>query len=225
MYNETNGTIFEQDDSVVGDSSVDGSAGSVSLSPSSDSDLRAVSAAETETGSSLCGSDGVSSSGGSGSSSNNSSSAKGDATNYSPSAPGPISNALEMVANMVNKGKEGREDNKGKYSNKDESNRGGGGGSGGGGGILSTGKKRVAGAGVAAKSTGPAKKDGGGGGVGSGGGGGSPVLLREDGQPDWSVLTNRVGGLAQQTAAFELLCFIDNGETDTQVKKGVLGGV
>ncbi|CAN0023604.1 unnamed protein product [Laminaria digitata] len=35
--------------------------------------------------------------------------------------------------------------------------------------------------------------------------------------PDWSTLTDRVGGLAQQKAGFELMCFIDNSETDTQV--------
>lgn len=57
--------------------------------------------------------------------------------------------------------------------------------------------------------------EGGGGGVG---GGESSVLLREDGQPDWSVLTDRVGELAHQTAGFELMCFIDNSETDTQVR-------
>lgn len=34
---------------------------------------------------------------------------------------------------------------------------------------------------------------------------------------DWSVLTNRIGGLAQQAGSFELLCFIDNHDTDTQV--------
>ncbi|CAM9555140.1 unnamed protein product [Pylaiella littoralis] len=42
------------------------------------------------------------------------------------------------------------------------------------------------------------------------------VVLREDGLPDWSVLTNRIGGLAQQGGSFELLCFIDNHDTDTQ---------
>jgi len=31
------------------------------------------------------------------------------------------------------------------------------------------------------------------------------------------VLTNRIGGLAQQAGAFEFLCFIDNHDTDTQV--------
>ena len=45
------------------------------------------------------------------------------------------------------------------------------------------------------------------------------MLLRDDGQPDWSALTDRVGGLAQQTAGFELMCFIDNSETDTQVTR------
>ena len=31
------------------------------------------------------------------------------------------------------------------------------------------------------------------------------------------MLTNRIGGLAQQAGSFELLCFIDNHDTDTQV--------
>lgn len=31
------------------------------------------------------------------------------------------------------------------------------------------------------------------------------------------MLTNRIGGLAQQAGLFELLCFIDNHDTDTQV--------
>ena len=75
---------------------------------------------------------------------------------------------------------------------------------------------RAAGAGpqVESESTSPVS-EGGGGGVG---GRESSVLLREDGQPDWSVLTDRVGGLAHQTAGFELMCFVDNSETDTQVR-------
>ncbi len=32
------------------------------------------------------------------------------------------------------------------------------------------------------------------------------------------MLTNRIGGLAQQAGAFEFLCFIDNHDTDTQVR-------
>lgn len=66
---------------------------------------------------------------------------------------------------------------------------------------------------------------------GGGGGGGSegkakvkrkrkPVVLREDGMPDWSVLTNRVDGLAEQAGSFELMCFIDNHDTDTQASLG-----
>ncbi|CAM9682943.1 unnamed protein product [Ectocarpus sp. 6 AP-2014] len=66
---------------------------------------------------------------------------------------------------------------------------------------------------------------------GGGGGGGSegkakvkrkrtPVVLREDGMPDWSVLTNRVDGLAEQAGSFELMCFIDNHDTDTQASQG-----
>lgn len=47
--------------------------------------------------------------------------------------------------------------------------------------------------------------------------GGGNMVLREDGLPDWTVLTDRVGGLAQQTSNYELLCFIENDDTDTQV--------
>ncbi|CAN0517261.1 unnamed protein product, partial [Ectocarpus sp. 12 AP-2014] len=47
-----------------------------------------------------------------------------------------------------------------------------------------------------------------------------PVVLREDGMPDWSVLTNRVNGLAEQAGSFEFMCFIDNHETDTQASLG-----
>lgn len=50
-----------------------------------------------------------------------------------------------------------------------------------------------------------------------GGGGVREVVLREDGMPDWGVLTDRAGGLAPETSSFELMCFIDNADTDTQV--------
>lgn len=39
---------------------------------------------------------------------------------------------------------------------------------------------------------------------------------------DWSVLTNRIDGLAQRASAFELLCFIDNHDTDTQVRMHIV---
>ncbi|CAB1113920.1 unnamed protein product [Ectocarpus sp. CCAP 1310/34] len=48
-----------------------------------------------------------------------------------------------------------------------------------------------------------------------------PVVLREDGMPDWSVLTNRVDGLAEQARSFEFMCFIDNHDTDTQASGGL----
>lgn len=43
------------------------------------------------------------------------------------------------------------------------------------------------------------------------------VVLGEDGLPDWSVLTTRVGGLAKEIYAFKASCFVENDETDTQV--------
>lgn len=43
---------------------------------------------------------------------------------------------------------------------------------------------------------------------------GRTVVLRDDGMPDWDVLTDR---LPRQRNCFELTCFIDNAETDTQV--------
>ena len=46
------------------------------------------------------------------------------------------------------------------------------------------------------------------------GGSERPVVLREDGMPDWDVLTDR---LPRQRKDFELTCFIENHETDTQV--------
>lgn len=44
------------------------------------------------------------------------------------------------------------------------------------------------------------------------------IVLGADGMPEWSVLTDRVGGLAQQTGLFELMCFVENQDTDTQVR-------
>ncbi|CAN0441452.1 unnamed protein product, partial [Ectocarpus sp. 8 AP-2014] len=124
---------------------------------------------------------------------------------------------------------------------------GGGGGGGGGGGDNLSSARRSKGSnasGGGGRGSGPAEgegggfwKWGGGGGGdtakrgGGGGGGGSegkakvqrkrkPVVLREDGMPDWSVLTNRVDGLAEQAGSFEFMCFIDNRDTDTQASLG-----
>lgn len=46
------------------------------------------------------------------------------------------------------------------------------------------------------------------------------TALGEDGLPDWSVLTTKIGGLKEEMHTFEASCFVENDDTDTQVTAG-----